>query len=621
MPIHVGGIINIMKKATLHRILTGMILGAILAGPFFFDVQPAKAATDYSGTYTIRSAKNSGMVLDVEGGAASGKGANVIQWPYHGGANQQWRLELQADGSYTITTLLPNGYLMDVYGGYTAAGTKIIDWSGHGGDNQRWFLRDNGDGTFTIESKQSGLVLDVYGGYTTQGTNIIQWGSHGGLNQRWILESVKPCTITFNSNGGSAVSSQEVTSGRTAAQPGDPTRTGYTFGGWYADPGLTDSWDFGTDKVTTDMTLYARWNFGATRTNLDISGSTLFTIQSKSNNLFMGNDGSGFAQNAYAIGASAQQWQFARIGDNFLVLSLADGKALEVPGGGTAAGTELAMAAQTNGMNQQWKVIDSATLLPITGYPLPGREYLLQSAASGLYADIPNVSTATGTRLIQWTYNGGNNQLFVIAPGLSIIGTSEVSEAKMLSYILNNYGPQPAYDTAYITTMVSEYYRLEKVYGVRADIALSQALHETGWYRYGGLVLPDQNNYAGIYATGGYPNGYTGTESIYGADPSKVSLVIGEKAARFSSIQAGVEGHVQHLFGYAKGEVSVDSNKDGIYELASFGTTLASPRYRLLEASKLGSAPILQGLAGKWAVPGTGYSSSILKILYNAYTY
>lgn len=614
-----------MKKQLFKIFAAGIILGTLLSGLFLFDVVRVNAADDYSGIYVIRSTNDYNMVMDVCGGTSAVQGAKVIQWGFHGGANQQWKITRQTDGSYTLQSLLPSGYLMDVTGASTSNGAEIIQWPSNNGENQKWIIAANGDGTVTIQSKNSGYVLDVYGGQKTAGTKIIQWASHGGANQKWILESLDSIqTVSFASNGGTPVAEQSVSNGSLAVMPAAPTRLGYSFAGWYADSGLTDPWDFAVDKVTGDLTLYAKWVMASNSVSLNISQATIYTLQSKSSNLFLENAGGFFIQDVYegnAASKAGQQWQFVAYGGNFLIMNRADGMVLEVPGGSTVQGTELAMASLNEGLNQQWQVLEAGTLKAITGYPLPGKEYVIRSAANGLFADIPGASATAGTRLIQWAYNGDNNQIFTIAPGLSIIGTSEVSEAKMLSYILANYGPQPVYNAEGLTFMVSEYYRLEKIYGVRADIALAQAIHETGWYRYGGLVLPDQFNFAGIYATGTYPDGFTGTESIYGADPAKVSLVVGEKAARFSSVKNGVEAHVQHLYGYAKGEVSVDSNKDGIYELGSTGDTLASPRYRLLEASKLGSAPILQALAGKWAVPGTGYSVSLMKYLYNAYNY
>ena len=65
-------------------------------------------------------------------------------------------------------------------------------------------------------------------------------------------------TITFNSDGGSAVASQTVLSGGKVVEPKDPTKSDYTFGGWYEDAELTDAYDF-SSTVSEDMTLYAKW--------------------------------------------------------------------------------------------------------------------------------------------------------------------------------------------------------------------------------------------------------------------------------------------------------------------------------------------------------------------------
>jgi len=66
-------------------------------------------------------------------------------------------------------------------------------------------------------------------------------------------------TVTFNSQGGSAVASQTVDYGGKVTKPTDPTREGYAFGGWYKEYGCTNTWDFNTDTVISDVTLYAKW--------------------------------------------------------------------------------------------------------------------------------------------------------------------------------------------------------------------------------------------------------------------------------------------------------------------------------------------------------------------------
>ncbi len=71
---------------------------------------------------------------------------------------------------------------------------------------------------------------------------------------KWYVKPV----VTFETNGGSSVSSQTIDYNTVASEPTAPTRTGYTFVGWYTDSALTIEWDFDT-KITADITLYAKW--------------------------------------------------------------------------------------------------------------------------------------------------------------------------------------------------------------------------------------------------------------------------------------------------------------------------------------------------------------------------
>ena len=65
--------------------------------------------------------------------------------------------------------------------------------------------------------------------------------------------------VTFNSQGGSAVPAQTVEEGGLAEEPTAPTRTGYAFTGWYREAECLTAWNFATDVVTADLTLYAGW--------------------------------------------------------------------------------------------------------------------------------------------------------------------------------------------------------------------------------------------------------------------------------------------------------------------------------------------------------------------------
>lgn len=67
-------------------------------------------------------------------------------------------------------------------------------------------------------------------------------------------------TVTFNTNGGSAVEAQLIMNGKTAAQPTSPTKDGYSFDGWYQDAALTKPFDFSTNLITKNTVIYAKWS-------------------------------------------------------------------------------------------------------------------------------------------------------------------------------------------------------------------------------------------------------------------------------------------------------------------------------------------------------------------------
>ena len=74
----------------------------------------------------------------------------------------------------------------------------------------------------------------------------------------FLLGGKSSYKVTFNSNGGSPVDTQEVKKGDLATEPADPTRDGYSFSGWFLS--LTDStpFDFST-KITKNIDLIAKW--------------------------------------------------------------------------------------------------------------------------------------------------------------------------------------------------------------------------------------------------------------------------------------------------------------------------------------------------------------------------
>ena len=70
-------------------------------------------------------------------------------------------------------------------------------------------------------------------------------------------------TLTFETNGGSAIDPVTVRHGNAVARPTDPTKDKYTFIGWYVDPEFTEEYDFAT-VLEADKTIYAKFELTST---------------------------------------------------------------------------------------------------------------------------------------------------------------------------------------------------------------------------------------------------------------------------------------------------------------------------------------------------------------------
>ncbi|MCH5163443.1 MAG: InlB B-repeat-containing protein, partial [Clostridiales bacterium] len=113
-----------------------------------------------------------------------------------------------------------------------------------------------------------------------EGYNFVAWFKDEALTQEWkfdtdtvtgditlyakweakqVTPEVTKYTVTFNTNGGNAIDSAQVDKDGKVTRPADPTKTDFNFVGWYKDEALTLEWDFDTDTVTGDITLYAKW--------------------------------------------------------------------------------------------------------------------------------------------------------------------------------------------------------------------------------------------------------------------------------------------------------------------------------------------------------------------------
>ncbi len=120
--------------------------------------------------------------------------------------------------------------------------------------------------TYTVETETIVLNAPNRTGYVFLGwydkeeggnkVTEIAKGSTGNVTLYAVWEA-EEYEVTFVANGGTEVNAQTIAYGGKATQPTAPTRTGYTFLGWYAE-GSETAYDF-TSAVTGDLTLTAKW--------------------------------------------------------------------------------------------------------------------------------------------------------------------------------------------------------------------------------------------------------------------------------------------------------------------------------------------------------------------------
>ncbi|MDR0514396.1 MAG: InlB B-repeat-containing protein [Coriobacteriaceae bacterium] len=181
----------------------------------------------YNGyTVTIQAAYNSGSVTAARGVAERMGGI-------YGGV-----LSTSAGVMYTPTVVL--------------AGNLFLDGSVTGGGNS--FADGEANALDAAALQAAAPLLGPAFKAQDAGYPLLVWED---------APTVSKALVTFNTMGGTAVASQQVTLGEAATAPVAPTRAGHSFDGWFtsADSGATladDAFDF-TSPITGDLTLYAKW--------------------------------------------------------------------------------------------------------------------------------------------------------------------------------------------------------------------------------------------------------------------------------------------------------------------------------------------------------------------------
>ena len=155
--------------------------------------------------------------------------------------------------------------LVSVQGGKT-----YVYFTVNSADSKDYVNYSAGGGVYryTLGDAEATQIYDAAGHYQYCDSPVIAdaSGSLYYINDSgtlFKLGAVESWTVAFNSNGGSACDTKFVaTADGKLVKPADPTRDGYTFGGWFTDEACTQAYDFST-PVTADLTLYAKWTKNA----------------------------------------------------------------------------------------------------------------------------------------------------------------------------------------------------------------------------------------------------------------------------------------------------------------------------------------------------------------------
>ena len=148
----------------------------------------AHASDLADGTYTVSTALKDGMLLDVAGSSKK-DGGNVLIYTSNGGANQKWRVSHDSKGYVTLSNA-NSGKVLDVAGGSARNGANALQYSSNGGRNQKWVAVRSGSSYRLVSAMSQSLVLEVAGWSTKNGANVDVWASNGGANQQWKFKSV-----------------------------------------------------------------------------------------------------------------------------------------------------------------------------------------------------------------------------------------------------------------------------------------------------------------------------------------------------------------------------------------------------------------------------------------------
>lgn len=537
--------------------------------------------------YVIISALDSNYVLDLSTGKAVNS-SNIQLYTYCGSNAQRWKFSklvsktdklnslaqsnknVLADGTYVISTALSSNYVLDVYGGYTWNKANVQLFAKNGTDAQAFKVTHDSHGYVTFTNVNSGKVLEVAGSRAGNNANVQQYSLDGSRAQKWVV--------------------QKYGSGYTIISALDPNfvldlsgalvMNGRNIGLYQNNGSKAQQWNFSkhmTDRERCDL-------FAAQ--NKDKMADGVYYIKNKNVNyaldVYGGSLYGGANVQLYSLNRSnAQKWKITHDSKGYVMFQNV-GSGLYLTSGGSGNSANVYQQKQSNGYNQKWIIMfDTNSNLRIVSALHSNR---VLDVHGGMIRNFSNIQLydSNNSNAQKWVFEYINTN----ATGglMQIMGTSQTTVAQMVRYYNSNASGYDTFKAKYngkyngvlakggastINQFAQIFYEEATAEGVRAEVAFTQCMKETGFLKYGGDVLPNQYNFAGIGATG----------AVHGAS--------------FSNVRIGIRAQIQHLKAY--GSISPLTNP------------CVDPRFNLV---KRGSAQYVEWLGIKENPNGYGWATS-----------
>lgn len=537
--------------------------------------------------YVIVSALDSNYVLDLSTGKAVNS-SNIQLYTYCGSNAQRWKFSklvsktdklnslaqsnknVLADGTYVISTALSSNYVLDVYGGYTWNKANVQLFAKNGTDAQAFKVTHDSQGYVTFTNVNSGKVLDVAGSRAGNNANVQQYALDGSRAQKWVVQK--------NGSGYTIISALDPNF--VLDLSGALVMNGRNIGLYQNNGSKAQQWNFSkhmTDRERCDL-------FAAQ--NKDKIADGVYYIKNKNVNyaldVYGGSLYGGANVQLYSLNRSnAQKWKITHDSKGYVMFQNV-GSGMYLTAGGSGNSANVYQQKQSNGYNQKWIIMfDNSKNLRV-----------VSALHSNRVLDVHGGMIRNSSNIQLYDSNNSNAQKWVFeyinttATGglMQIMGTSQTTVAQMVRYYNANASGYDTFKAKYngkyngvlakggastINQFAKIFYEEATAEGVRAEVAFTQCMKETGFLKYGGDVLPNQYNFAGIGATG----------AVHGAS--------------FSNVRMGIRAQIQHLKAY--GSVSPLTNP------------CVDPRFNLV---KRGSAQYVEWLGIKENPNGYGWATS-----------